>query len=59
MTLAGFGLFHHIAKRQQLGGTFLTIGYVLWVIVDGLKVGVLLAVLLDAFLDLGRRVKPK
>jgi hypothetical protein len=32
---------------------------VLWVIVDGLKVGVLLAVLLDAFLDLGRRVKPK
>jgi hypothetical protein len=59
VTLAGFGLFHHIAKRQQLGGTFLTIGYVLWVIVDGLKVGVLLAVLLDAFLDLGRRVKPK
>ena len=44
VTLAGFGLFHHIAKRQQLGGTFLTIGYVLWVIVDGLKVGVLLAV---------------
>ena len=59
VTLAGFGLFHHIAKRQQLGGTFLTIGYVLWVIVDGLKVGVLLAVLLDASLDLGRRVKPK
>ena len=59
VTLAWFGLFHHIAKRQQLGGTFLTIGYVLWVIVDGLKVGVLLAVLLDAFLDLGRRVKPK
>lgn len=59
VTLAGFGLFHHIAKRQQLGGTFLTIGYVLWVIVDGLKVGVLLAVLLDAFLDLGRRVRPK
>jgi hypothetical protein len=59
VTLAGFGLFHHIAKRQQLGGTFLTIGYVLWVIVDGLKVGVLLAVFLDAFLDLGRRVKPK
>ena len=59
VTLAGFGLFHHIAKRQQLGGTFLTVGYVLWVIVDGLKVGVLLAVLLDAFLDLGRRVKPK
>ena len=59
VTLTGFGLFHHIAKRQQLGGTFLTVGYVLWVIVDGLKVGVLLAVLLDAFLDLGRRVKPK
>jgi len=59
VTLAGFGLFHHIARRQQLGGTFLTIGYVLWVIVDGLKVGVLLAVLLDAFLDLGRRVRPK
>ena len=59
VTLAGFGLFHHIAKRQQLGGTFLTIGYVLLVIVDGLKVGVLLAVLLDAFLDLGRRVRPK
>ena len=59
VTLAGFALFHHIANRQQLGGTFLTVGYVLWIIVDGLKVGVLLAVLLDAFLDLGRRAKSK
>lgn len=59
VTLAGFALFHHIAKRQQLGGTFLTVSYVLWIIVDGLKVGVLLAVLLDAFLDLGRRVKSR
>ncbi len=59
VTLAGFALFHHIAKRQQLGGTFMTVGYVLWIIVDGLKVGVLLAVLLDAFLDLGRRAKSK
>ena len=59
VTLAGFALFHHIAKRQQLGGTFLTVGYVLWVIVDGLKVGVIIAVLLDAFLDLGRRAKSK
>jgi len=59
VTLAGFALFHHIARRQQLGGTFLTVGYVLWIIVDGLKVGVLLAVLLDAFLDLGRRAKSK
>ena len=59
VTLAGFALFHHIAKRQQLGGTFLTVGYVLWIIVDGLKVGVLLAVLLDAFLDLGRRARSK
>ena len=59
VTLAGFALFHHIAKRQQLGGTFLTVGYVLWIIVDGLKVGVLLAVLLDAFRDLGRRARSK
>ena len=59
VTLAGFALFHHIAKRQQFGGTFLAVGYVLWIIVDGLKVGVLLAVLLDAFLDLGRRAKAK
>lgn len=59
VTLAGFALFHHIARRQQLGGTFLTVGYVLWIIVDGLKVGVLLAVLLDAFLDLGRRARSK
>jgi len=59
VTLAGFALFHHIARRQQLGGMFLTVGYVLWIIVDGLKVGVLLAVLLDAFLDLGRRAKSK
>lgn len=59
VTLAGFALFHHIANRQQLGGTFLTVGYVLWIIVDGLKVGVLLAVLLDAFLDLGRRARSK
>lgn len=59
VTLASFALFHHIAKRQQLGGTFLTVGYVLWIVVDGLKVGVLLAVLLDAFLDLGRRARSK
>ena len=59
VTLAGFALFHHIARRQQLGGTFLTVGYVLWIIVDGLKVGVLLAVLLDAVLDLGRRARSK
>ena len=59
VTLAGFALFHHIAKRQQLGGTFLTVGYVLWIIVDGLKVGVLLAVLLAVFLDLGRRSRSK
>ena len=59
VTLAGFALFHHIAKRQQLGGTFQTVGYVLWIIVDGLKIGVILAVLLDAFLDLGRRARPK
>ena len=59
VTLAGFALFHHIARRQQLGGTFLTVGYVLWIIVDGLKVGVLLAVLLDALLDLGRRARSK
>lgn len=59
VTLAGFALFHHIAKRQQLGGAVLTVGYALWIIVDGLKVGVLLAVLLDAFLDLGRRARSK
>ena len=59
VTLAGFALFHHIAKRQQLGGAALTVGYALWIIVDGLKVGVLLAVLLDAFLDLGRRARSK
>ena len=59
VTLAGFALFHHIAKRQQLDGAALTVGYALWIIVDGLKVGVLLAVLLDAFLDLGRRARSK
>lgn len=59
VTVAGFALFHHIAKRQQLGNTFLTVGYVLWIIVDALKVGVLLAILLDAFLDLGRRARSK
>ena len=59
VTLAGFALLHHIARRQQLGSPFLAVSYVLWIVVDGLKVGVLLAVLLDAFLDLGRRTKSK
>jgi hypothetical protein len=40
-----------------LGGTLLTVGYVVWVLVDIAKIGLLLAVLLDAFFDVGRRAK--
>ena len=57
VTLCGFALLHHVARVRQLGGSVLTVGYALWMIVDALKVGVLLAVLLDAFMDLGRRNK--
>jgi len=33
------------------------VSYMLWAFVDLLKVGVLVAVLLDAFFDFGRRAK--
>ena len=58
VTVCGFALLHSIARDRKLGGGFLTVSYVLWAFVDVLKVGVLVAVLLDAFFDLGRRVKP-
>ena len=58
VTVCGFALLHCIARDRKLGGGFLTVSYVLWAFVDVLKVGVLVAVLLDAFFDLGRRVKP-
>ena len=57
VTVCGFALLHCIARDRKLGGGFLTVSYVLWAFVDVLKVGVLVAVLLDAFFDLGRRVK--
>ena len=58
ITVCGFALLHSIACDRKLGGGFLTVSYILWAFVDVLKVGVLVAVLLDAFIDLGRRVKP-
>jgi hypothetical protein len=58
ITVCGFALLHSIARDRELGGGFLTVSYILWAFVDVLKVGVLVAVLLDAFIDLGRRVKP-
>ena len=57
ITVCGFALLHSIARDRELGGGFLTVSYILWAFVDVLKVGVLVAVLLDAFIDLGRRVK--
>ena len=58
ITVCGFALLHSVARDRELGGGFLTVSYILWAFVDVLKVGVLVAVLLDAFIDLGRRVKP-
>ena len=58
ITVCGFALLHSIVRDRELGGGFLTVSYILWAFVDVLKVGVLVAVLLDAFIDLGRRVKP-
>jgi hypothetical protein len=58
VTVCGFALLHSIARERKLGRGFLTVSYILWAFVDVLKVGVLVAVLLDAFIDLGRRVKP-
>ena len=57
VTICGFALLHHVARDRQLGFGFLALSYILWVFVDLLKVGVLLAVLLDAFFDFGRRSK--
>ena len=57
VTICGFALLHHVARARQLGGTLLTVGYVVWVLVDIAKIGLLLAVLLDAFFDVGRRAK--
>ena len=57
-TVCGFALLHSVARDRKLGGGFLTVSYVLWAFVDVLKVGLLVAVLLDAFFDLGRREKP-
>ena len=52
VTICGFALLHHVARARQLGGTLLTVGYVVWVLVDIAKIGLLLAVLLDAFFEI-------
>ena len=57
VTICGFALLHHVARDRQLGFGFLAVSYMLWAFVDLLKVGVLVAVLLDAFFDFGRRAK--
>ena len=57
VTICGFALLHHVARDRQLGFGFLAVSYMLWTFVDLLKVGVLIAVLLDAFFDFGRRGK--
>jgi len=57
VTICGFALLHHVARDRQLGFGFLAVSYMLWTFVDLLKVGVLIAVLLDAFFDFGRRAK--
>ncbi|MEC7148498.1 MAG: hypothetical protein VXW75_00005, partial [Pseudomonadota bacterium] len=57
VTICGFALLHHVARDRQLGFGFLAVSYMLWTFVDLLKVGVLVAVLLDAFFDFGRRAK--
>ena len=57
VTIYGFALLHHVARDRQLGFGFLAVSYGLWAFVDLLKVGVLLAVLLDSFFDFGRRAK--
>ena len=57
VTICGFALLHHVARDRQLGFGFLAVSYMLWAFVDLLKVGVLIAVLLDAFFDFGRRAK--
>ena len=57
VTICGFALLHHVARDRQLGFGFLAVSYMLWAFVDLLKVGVLVVVLLDAFLDFGRRAK--
>jgi hypothetical protein len=57
VTICGFALLHHVERDRQLGFGFLAVSYMLWTFVDLLKVGVLIAVLLDAFFDFGRRAK--
>jgi hypothetical protein len=57
VTICGFALLHHVARDRQLGFGFLAVSYMLWAFIDLLKVGVLVAVLLDAFFDFGRRAK--
>ena len=57
VTICGFALLHHVARGRRLGFWFLAASYMLWVFVDLLKVVVLVAVLLDAFFDFGRRAQ--
>jgi len=48
VTICGFALLHQVVRDRQLGIGFLAVSYMLWAFVDLLKVGVLVAVLLDA-----------
>ncbi len=53
---AGFGLVHGLAGRKGIGGNWLGLFYIAWLLVDPLKMLLLLLAVADSWLDFRARV---
>jgi len=53
---AGFGLVHGVAAKRQLNSVWLGLFYFSWLLLDPVKVVLLLAVIVDSWIDLRARV---
>lgn len=53
---AGIGLIHGIAAKKQLSGNWLVLFYLCWILLYPLKIMVLLAVVIDSWIDIRGRL---
>lgn len=56
LIFAGFALVHGLAARRSLNVQWLAIFYVLWLLVDPVKVLVLILAVVDSWIDIRRRL---
>jgi hypothetical protein len=56
LVFAGFGLAHGVVAVRGLGGNWLGLFYVLWLLLDPLKILLMLTVVADSWIDIRARL---